>query len=70
VRVGINPKVLQQITELETLKAKIGAEMETLGKNLSTLTNQRKVSRLSEERKRCTRNCPHASRSMTAGSMR
>jgi uncharacterized protein (DUF342 family) len=52
VRVGINPKVLQQITELETLKAKIGAEMETLGKNLSTLTNQRKVSRLSEEKEK------------------
>ena len=52
VRVGINPKVLQQTSELEKIKAKIENEMESLNKNLITLTNQKKVSKLSEDKEK------------------
>lgn len=52
VRVGINPKVLQQITDLETALEKINTEKETLEKNLGTLTNQKKVSKLNEAKEK------------------
>jgi uncharacterized protein (DUF342 family) len=50
VKVGINPKVLQQMTELDTIRESTKNELEAMAKNLATLTNQRKTSRLSEEK--------------------
>ncbi len=38
VRVGINPKVLQQITDLETSKRQVGEELDKLKKDVTTLT--------------------------------
>ncbi len=48
--VGVNPKVLQQISELEKSKAEIVAELEDVKKNITTLANQKKVSKLSAEK--------------------
>ena len=52
VRVGINPKVLQQVSELEQMKVKIETELESLQKNLANLTNQRKTSKLNEQKEK------------------
>jgi len=52
IRVGINPKVLQQMSELEAIKVKISGELEGLQKNLTTLTNQKRTSKLSEEKEK------------------
>ncbi len=38
VRVGINPKVLQQVSDLETLKQQGGDELEKIRKDVTTLT--------------------------------
>jgi len=42
IRVGINPKILQQITDLETLKNGIDEELSQLLLNLRTLESQKK----------------------------
>ncbi len=52
IRVGINPKVLQQMSELNEAKVKIDEELGQLRLNLKTLTSQRKVSKLSEEKEK------------------
>ena len=52
IRVGINPKVLQQIADLEAIKEKIDVELSEMNKNLITLKNQRKTTRLSAEKEK------------------
>ncbi|MFC1671136.1 FapA family protein [Spirochaetota bacterium] len=44
LRVGINPKILQQLSELDNVKEKNEKELEEVSKNLKTLTGQRKSS--------------------------
>lgn len=52
VRVGINPKVLQQMSEIENVKEKVEAELGQIKLNLKTLTAQKKTSRLTEEKQK------------------
>ncbi len=52
VRVGINPKVLQQMSEIESSKNKVEEELGQIKLNLKTLTAQKKSSRLTEEKKK------------------
>jgi len=52
IKVGINPKVLQQINELESLKEKNTSDLKEIQLNLKTLENQKKVSRISEEKQK------------------
>ncbi len=52
VRVGINPKVLQQMSEIESSKHKAEEELGQIKLNLKTLTAQKKTSRLTEEKQK------------------
>lgn len=53
ILVGINPKILQQITDLENLKNNIDEELSQIQLNLRTLENQKKTGvRLSPEREK------------------
>jgi len=42
LRVGVNPKVLQQVSDLEGIKKQIVDELDKLNKDYTTLTSQRK----------------------------
>ena len=52
IRVGINPKVLQQMSELENMKNKYESELEEMQKNLNTLTNQKKAGKLTADKEK------------------
>lgn len=52
IRVGINPKVLQQIADLEGAKNKTDDELKKVQLDLKTLTTLKKTSRLSEEKEK------------------
>lgn len=52
IRVGIHPKVLQQLDDLDAAMKSVEDEINQLKPNLSTLTNQKRVSRLSEEKQK------------------
>ncbi len=52
IRVGINPKVLQQLAEIDKAKLKNDEELKGMELNLKTLTNQKKISKLSEEKEK------------------
>jgi len=42
IKVGVNPKVLQQFTELDEMKRQIAEELGTVNKDVTTLTVQKK----------------------------
>ncbi len=44
VRVGINPKVLQQISDMENVKKQVEEDLEKLNKDITTLNSQKLVS--------------------------
>jgi uncharacterized protein len=44
VRVGINPKVLQQISDMENVKKQVEEDLEKLNKDVTTLNSQKLVS--------------------------
>jgi len=50
IRVGINPKVLQQMSELEKMKTKYQNELDEMQKNLNTLANQKKTGKLTADK--------------------
>ncbi len=52
IRVGINPKVLQQMTELEDIKTKQQSELDEMQKNLNTLENQKKTGKLTADKQK------------------
>ncbi len=52
VRVGINPKVLQQMSEIESVKEKIEEELGQIKLNIKTLTTQKKTSRLTADKQK------------------
>jgi uncharacterized protein (DUF342 family) len=52
VRVGINPKVLQQMSEIETVKEKVEEELGQIKLNLKTLTTQKKTSKLTKDKEK------------------
>jgi uncharacterized protein len=52
VRVGINPKVLQQMSEIESVKQKVDEELGQIKLNIKTLTTQKKTSRLTEDKQK------------------
>lgn len=52
VRVGINPKVLQQISDLESQKEKYQEEIDEMQKNIQTLESQQKAKKLNKEKEK------------------
>jgi hypothetical protein len=52
VRVGINPKVLQQMSDLESQKEKYQEEIDDMQKNIQTLESQQKAGKLNKEKQK------------------
>ncbi|MCP4133266.1 MAG: FapA family protein [bacterium] len=50
IKVGINPKVLQQLSDLESIKKKIDDELNDIQLNMKTLENQKKAGKLTGEK--------------------
>ena len=49
--VGLNPKVLQQLNDLESVLKETAEELEKLSKDITTLNNRRRTTALTEEQK-------------------
>ncbi len=72
VRVGINPKVLQQVSDLEALKQQGGDELEKIRKDVTTLTVLKNNSggRCRRRKRNCCRNLPSRNRNSRPGTPR